>query len=213
MKKLNDFRKGTGQPDPPVILVLRRSAIRYFPGNQRIALYKNDNLNLEISIPYGVDGPSTHGIAASALNDMKEAVSAEPADPSLGAKVPVPAKTPGENAVKINGKWLPTSGVPYPEKTYGEIKDGEKTARQPKSVDEAVLHHLHHIHKTGAPVDVHFRNGSNMRVPVNSAALVMRLHTLLNPKNKRKIENIMNQSPEALKKVIDFATTNLGKSK
>src|SRR6185437_4466131 len=38
--------------DPPMIVVLRRTAIRLFPGNQRVALYTNDTLGIEVSVPY-----------------------------------------------------------------------------------------------------------------------------------------------------------------
>lgn len=38
--------------DPPVVLVLRRKAIRMFPHGQSVAQYRNDNLNIDIAIPY-----------------------------------------------------------------------------------------------------------------------------------------------------------------
>ena len=38
--------------DPPMMLVLRRKAIRLFPNGERVALFVNDNLNIQISVPY-----------------------------------------------------------------------------------------------------------------------------------------------------------------
>lgn len=39
-------------PDPPPVVVLRRIGIRIFPSGERIALYRNSNLNLDVSVPY-----------------------------------------------------------------------------------------------------------------------------------------------------------------
>lgn len=38
--------------DPPAMVILRRKAIRIFPSGQKVALYRNDKLNLDVSIPY-----------------------------------------------------------------------------------------------------------------------------------------------------------------
>ena len=38
--------------DPPMMLMLRRKAIRLFPNGERVALYTNDSLNVQISVPY-----------------------------------------------------------------------------------------------------------------------------------------------------------------
>src|SRR6059058_4130505 len=59
--------------DPPMIVVLRRTAIRTFPGNERVALYHNDKLGIEVSVPY------THGhIGGKKITaQMKEAVDHE----------------------------------------------------------------------------------------------------------------------------------------
>jgi len=56
MKKFSDLLKeiteSTAFNDPPVMLVLRRKAIRTFPGGQSIAQYTNDNLKIDVAIPY-----------------------------------------------------------------------------------------------------------------------------------------------------------------
>jgi hypothetical protein len=38
--------------DPPPVVVLRRVGIRLFPTGERIALYRNSNLKLDVSVPY-----------------------------------------------------------------------------------------------------------------------------------------------------------------
>jgi hypothetical protein len=46
-------------PDPPVILVIKRKAVRLYPDGTRIALYWSDKIKRAFSIPYGpmVDAP------------------------------------------------------------------------------------------------------------------------------------------------------------
>jgi hypothetical protein len=38
--------------DIPAVLVMRRTAIRMFPGGQKIALYKVDKINKYVTVPY-----------------------------------------------------------------------------------------------------------------------------------------------------------------
>lgn len=59
MKKFLEYNENINEAglmpnasDPPMMLLMRRKAIRIFPNGQRIALYHNDKLNLDISIPY-----------------------------------------------------------------------------------------------------------------------------------------------------------------
>ena len=46
-------------PDPPVVLVIKRKAVRLYPDGTRIALYWSDKIKRAFSIPYGpmVDAP------------------------------------------------------------------------------------------------------------------------------------------------------------
>ena len=47
--------------DPPMVLIIKRKAIRMYPDGTRIALYFNDKLNKYFSVPYqygpGIDAP------------------------------------------------------------------------------------------------------------------------------------------------------------
>jgi hypothetical protein len=46
-------------PDPPVVLVIKRKAVRLYPDGTRVALYWSDKLKRVFSVPYGplVDTP------------------------------------------------------------------------------------------------------------------------------------------------------------
>jgi len=60
-------------PDPPVILVIKRKAVRLYPDGTRIALYYSDKLKRVFSVPYGpmLDSP------IQAEEYIKELVEAE----------------------------------------------------------------------------------------------------------------------------------------
>ncbi len=51
-KKLDEMVTGHLVDDPPQVLVLRRTSVRIFPHGEKVALYRNENMNLDVSIPY-----------------------------------------------------------------------------------------------------------------------------------------------------------------
>jgi len=60
-------------PDPPVVLVIKRKAVRLYPDGTRIALYWSDKLKRVFSVPYGM--PMDAPIQAEEY--IKELVEAE----------------------------------------------------------------------------------------------------------------------------------------
>lgn len=59
-------------PDPPVVLVIKRRAVRLYPDGTRVALYWSDKLKKYFSVPYGPAIDST--IQAEAyINELMEA--------------------------------------------------------------------------------------------------------------------------------------------
>lgn len=55
--------------DPPVVLVLKRKAIRLYPDKTRIALYYNDKLNKYFSVPYTSDDVGNAPLQAEQVNE------------------------------------------------------------------------------------------------------------------------------------------------
>jgi hypothetical protein len=51
--KLKESAVDNMLPDPPVVLVIRRKAVRLYPDGTRIALYYSDKLKRYFSVPYG----------------------------------------------------------------------------------------------------------------------------------------------------------------
>jgi len=58
MKTFSEFRGTLKEgklgklPDPPPMITLRRRGIRQFPTGETIVLYRNDKLNLDVSVPF-----------------------------------------------------------------------------------------------------------------------------------------------------------------
>jgi hypothetical protein len=78
-----------------------------------------------------------------------------------------------------------------------------------ETIVEATIHSLHSIAKSKTPATVRFKNGSNAMVHHGTAARIMRLHSLMREHNKRKVEALVNSSPDGLKKVVDFVDVHL----
>ena len=56
-------------PIPPIILVIKRKAVRLYPDGTRIALYYNDKMKRYFSVPYGTPAADIAGIQAESFID------------------------------------------------------------------------------------------------------------------------------------------------
>jgi hypothetical protein len=83
------------------------------------------------------------------------------------------------------------------------------TGEEAEPIQESTIHSLHSIARSKTPAMVRFRNGSSAMVHHGTAARIMKLHSLMRKHNKRKIEALVNSSPDGLKKVVDFADVHL----
>lgn len=260
--------------DPPTVLVLRRTAIRLFPGGDRVAKYKNDNYDIEIAIPYNpktlgkalistsvTEGKlhkykvtdTKHGVYdhvhAKDENDAYtkfiskngefshpshakiEKVTESTADNLLGSYIThaqgaaqhdkhfkplaaikrIVAKRYGQQAVKhftaAGDKYA--AGEHGANRHYAKFKSVVDATGADKPIHEAAIHQIHTITKTKAPADVSFKSGGSARVSPQQAAVIMRLHTVMKPENKAKIEALVNSGPDGLAKVAEFASNNL----
>ena len=62
-------------PVPPIILVIKRKAVRLYPDGTRIALYYNDKMKRYFSVPYGTPAADVAGIQAESFIDELRAMS------------------------------------------------------------------------------------------------------------------------------------------
>lgn len=72
-------------------------------------------------------------------------------------------------------------------------------------IEENVLHHLKHIADNHAAKSIKFKDGSSMKVDVQTANAVLKVHDALNNENKKKISDMAHKSKSHFKKVADFA--------
>jgi hypothetical protein len=98
-------------------------------------------------------------------------------------------------------KWAVT-------KQMNALLTGEEVVSEEPML-EATIHSLHKITKTKAPAMVKFKSGASAMVHHETAARIMKLHSMMKKANKRKIEGLVNSSPDGLKKVIEFATVHM----
>jgi len=69
-----DLEEGTRMdsplvPAPPIILVIKRKAVRLYPDGTRIALYYNDKMKRYFSVPFGSPEADVSGVQAESFID------------------------------------------------------------------------------------------------------------------------------------------------
>jgi hypothetical protein len=214
MKTLADIRNinENSFADLPVVLVLRRKAVRLFPSGERVAVYVNDNFHLNVAIPYNPKVLGKESINAAA--SVKEEVIDELSDKTLKNYASKADDDYYNHSMEYGKDFKAAKKDPWPAGKYRKRLQGITKAYQKRStvkeeLSEAVIHKLHQVTKTGEPVDVMFKNGSTARITPQQAKAIMLLHTKLNPQNKAKVEALVNSSPDGLKKVADFCDDHL----
>jgi hypothetical protein len=60
-------------PVPPIILVIKRKAVRLYPDGTRIALYYSDKMNRYFSVPFGTPMADISGVQAESFIDELKA--------------------------------------------------------------------------------------------------------------------------------------------
>ena len=135
--------------DPPMTILLRRTAVRNFPGTQRVALYENDQLGVKISVPYdssvGFSGSATAGIAVAVNEDDGEEIDESTAySPAGGYKPGHKVKVSDQHPNKlVRGKTLDVAADHHTYSKYILLKDGDKNrtvhVSQLRQVKEEVI--------------------------------------------------------------------------
>ena len=195
--------------DPPLVLVIKRKAIRMYPDGTRIALYFNDRLNKYFSVPYqygsGMDAP-----IQSEEVELEE-VSHDPwKDKHFGPtkiikqKYHVKTDTKSYNvkadnedhAHKLVTKHAPGSKI---------VSIEHKGRIMEETIDEAVMDTLQKIVKDKQAKSVKFASGHTRKVDHFTASALTQVHNALNDDNKKKFADMVHKSPEHFMKASDFA--------
>jgi hypothetical protein len=222
--------------DPPMILLLKRKAIRLFPSGAKVALYHSDKLGIDVSIPYVQNKEKDKEVAGLTA---EETLTEEAHDAMFGEYIAVLQKhyetgskhTDHPELSKLKHKIINKYGKEahhnfhsaaehYLNGNYAKaarhymkfekkIDENFEEFVDKKYLEEGAIHKLHQIVSSKQGGTVNFKNGATARVEFPQAAHIMKLYSQLTPENKAKIEKLVNDSPAGLSKVADFAADNL----
>ena len=195
--------------DPPLVLVIKRKAIRMYPDGTRIALYYNEKLKKYFSVPYqygsGMDAP-----IQSEEVELEEASNDPWKDKHFGPtkiikqKYHVKTDTKSYNvkadnedhAHKLVTKHAPGSKI---------VSIEHKGRIMEEIIDEAVMDTLHKIVNDKQAKSVKFASGHTRKVDHFTASALTQVHNALNDDNKKKFADMVHKSPEHFMKASDFA--------
>ena len=195
--------------DPPLVLVIKRKAIRLYPDGTRIALYYNEKLKKYFSVPYqygsGMDAP-----IQSEEVELEEASNDPWKDKHFGPtkiikqKYHVKTDTKSYNvkadnedhAHKLVTKHAPGSKI---------VSIEHKGRIMEETIDEAVMDTLHKIVNDKQAKSVKFASGHTRKVDHFTASALTQVHNALNDDNKKKFADMVHKSPEHFMKASDFA--------
>jgi hypothetical protein len=72
-------------------------------------------------------------------------------------------------------------------------------------LEESVMPHLKNIVDNHTAKSVKFKDGKSMKVDVQTANAILKVHGALNDENKKKVSDMAHKSKEHFNKVADFA--------
>ena len=179
--------------DPPLVLVIKRKAIRMYPDGTRIALYYNERLKKYFSVPYqygsGMDAP----IQSEEVEQIDEI--GDPAEMYRKATETAKAKLQTMKALDKTRE--------YEKKRLEAAK--LKTQKEEVEITEAVMDTLHKIVNNKSAQSVKFASGHTRKVDHFTASAITQVHKALNDDNKKKFADMVHKSPEHFMKASDFA--------
>lgn len=179
--------------DPPLVLVIKRKAIRMYPDGTRIALYFNERLNKYFSVPYqygpGMDAP----IQSEEIEQIDE----------IGDPAEMYRKSTEAAKAKLQTMKALDRTREYEKKRLEAAK--LKTQKEEVEITEAVMDQLHKIVNNKQAQSVKFASGHTRKVDHFTASAITQVHKALNDDNKKKFADMVHKSPAHLQKAADFA--------
>lgn len=159
----------------PVLVILRRKAIRLFPDGKKVGLYYSDKMKRYLSIP------STGDAIAEEIVELEDV--AEPLDEAIKGK----SKNKG-----TVGAGKPTNG-----KGFTPDPEGKNTS--------GVMSQLKGIVSNKQSAPVRFLNGSKLTVDMLTAhAILSTYNRLSEPVNQVKFDKWLNKDNPSFMKIVDF---------
>ena len=90
------------------------------------------------------------------------------------------------------------------------VKQGSSTVREEVEITESVVDTLQNIVKTKGAQSVKFKNGRNLKVDMQTANLLLKVHGALKPANAKKFKDSLEKGPDSFMKMLDFANSVTG---
>ena len=179
--------------DPPLVLVIKRKAIRMYPDGTRIALYYNERLKKYFSVPYqygsGMDAP----IQSEEVEQIDEI--GDPSEMYRKATETAKAKLQTMKALDKTRE--------YEKKRLEAAR--LRTQKEEVEITEAVMDQLHKIVNNKSAQSVKFASGHTRKIDHFTASAITQVHKALNDDNKKKFADMVHKSPEHFMKASDFA--------
>jgi len=220
-KPLSEFTgalvESAGPLDPPVMLVLRRKGLRQISGNQRVALYRNDAMNLEVAVPYEPGRWSGQNVAAT----VKEAAH----DDMFGEYIHHLGNRDLRSASHVAGQVERAFGTDAAkhfrtaadfhvrgdaQKAAHHYQKFEQTLKEHvETIEESVLHKLRHIARSKSFGDIMYKNGQQSRVDPRDATKVLKFWAVAHDKNRKVIEKLINSGDSGLQQVCKFVDDHM----
>lgn len=89
--------------------------------------------------------------------------------------------------------------------------DNESITEEADQINENILSNLKNIVKSKKSEEIEFKNGKTLDVDQNTANLIVSFHDQLKPSLKTKFESQLERGPSSFLKVLDLATSTMGK--
>lgn len=196
---------------PPNILILRRKTVRQFPDGVMVALYYNDKLGLQFSIPYGGEPQSVVTPVA-----LKEEQLDELSKKTLRSYVVGAAKSKDLLALKASNmrqvgadkksdklqekSWKRTKGI---ERAVGQMNEDWTQAK------EGVIARLRNIRDFHSIKHVRHADGTKTHVDPTTAHALLTVHDALKPEHQEKFAQHLEHSKPKFHKMLDFTWTQV----
>jgi hypothetical protein len=193
--------------DPPMVLLLKRVAVRFYPNKSKVALYYNQKLDKHFTIPYG-QGIEPGGMQAEEVELDEEVEEAyNPAKDTFNPQTHTAVTKDGVDKVVHKDKLASHKEqgwkVRHSLKAF-HANRAKKVAEEVKPINEAI-DTLRKIVRDKQHGVVKHKDGTRSKVDGYTASAIMSIHDNLTDENKRKLEDMVHGSHAGLSKVAGFA--------
>jgi len=212
MKKFKDLFEAPGdlkKGDPSVNYSLQQGrkdpddeqATKYKPRSRGEQEFANMHNVTKVNHPHSKDNQFTGEIEGNPMDHV-------------GGKSPEPGeRTPikqGSTDQKAQGKEFRN---PKQYKRTGDqtpVMQGSSKIKEEVELTEGVVDTLKDIVKTRGAKEVKFKNNKTLKVDMQTANLLLKVHGSLKPANAAKFKTALEKGPDSFMKMLDFANSVTG---